>query len=138
MVKNFSLTYLYEPLESFDTFATKRMFGGMAIYVHGRMVLHIAEDEGSLTYRDQKFDFDIWNGLLVVTGREFHESLFADFPQLINHPVLPKWLYLPVSHTDFESVAEGVLEAIRLNDERIGIYPKPKKQRKKKTSKKKA
>jgi hypothetical protein len=36
---------------------------------------------------------------------------------------LKKWLYLPESTEDFESDAQEMVEAIRMNDPRFGVEP---------------
>lgn len=64
--------------------------------------------------------------MLVVTEREHHASLKADFPSLRPHPILPKWLYLPDSAADFERCAERLVARAKSRDPRIGVFPKPK------------
>jgi len=74
--KTFSLIWVFEDLEGDPSFATKRMFGGLAVYYRGKMVYVLTEDPGGREYRGMTFDFDVWNGLLIFTDREFHEFLF--------------------------------------------------------------
>ena len=77
-------------------------------------------------YRGETFSYDIWNGILFPTEYEYQESLISDFKGLEQHPVLKKWLYLPLENEDFEDCAQNCTEAIRANDSRFGIYPKMK------------
>ena len=141
--KVFELVWTFENYEEHPTFYTKRMFGGMASYVHHRMVSLLAENPGDRTYRGVDYGFDVWNGVLYPTDYDQHESLQSDFPSLIQHPVLKKWLYLPLESDDFEDTVHECSLRIRRNDKRFGIYPqnsapKKKKTKKKKVSKKKA
>lgn len=124
--RSFSLTWIFESIEDHPTFGTRRMFGCLAAYTHHKMMLVLAENPGDRTYKRTTFPFDIWNGLLLPTEREFHESLKKTFPNLVNHPVLPKWLYLPMSDESFETTALELAELVRRNDPRVGIVPKAK------------
>jgi len=135
--KIFSLIWIFECLEDQDSFFTKKMFGGLAVYFNGRMVMLLCESPGDTEWRGATYPFEIWNGLLLPTEREFHQSLQKDFPNLVNHPVLPKWLYLPMSDPNFEETALQVANQIEKKDERFGILPKEKSKPKKKQSKKK-
>ena len=65
-----------------------------------------------------------WNGLLVPTEREHQPTLRRDHKNLIIHPVLKKWLYVPESSEDFEESARSLVESILANDPRIGVEPK--------------
>lgn len=98
------------------------MFGCMGCYLHGRLVLVLAA-RGK----------EPWNGLLVPTERRHQPALRRDHKNLIIHPVLKKWLYLPESNKDFEEVARELVEAILANDPRMGVESKatpPKRSRK--------
>ena len=134
--KIFDLTWSFENYEDHPTFYTKRMFGGMASYVHGKMVSLLAESPGDTTYRDKDFGYDIWNGILYPTHYEYQSSLLKDFPMLKQHPVLKKWLYLPLGTKNFENIAHKCALKIKKNDDRFGILPKVKGPKKKKLKKK--
>ncbi len=127
--KTFGLEWLFENIEEHETFAKKRMFGGLAAYLHDRMVMLLAEDPDNCEYRGKTYGFEIWNGVLLPVSREDHVSLQSDFPTLVSHPVLGKWLYLPMSDPDFEAIATELANAILRNDMRFGIYPKLKKKK---------
>ncbi|MEO0405571.1 MAG: hypothetical protein AAF193_11930 [Bacteroidota bacterium] len=122
--KVFELVWAFEAFEHLDGFFTKRMFGGLAAYAHQKMVMMLSESPGEREYRGDVFDFDIWNGILFPTEYEYQESLQKEFPELIQHPVLKKWLYLPLESQNFEDIVEQCSQSIRRNDPRFGIFPK--------------
>lgn len=122
--KVFQLTWTYELLEEYEDFYTKRMFGGLAIYVHGKMMMVLTESPGDREYRGQTYDFDIWHGLLLPTDYEYHDSLLQDFPFLTQHPVLKKWLFLKADIPSFEEKTYRCVDRIEKNDQRFGIFPK--------------
>ena len=62
-----------------------------------------------------------WNGALIPTFREHHESLLKDFRFLKIHPVLGKWLYLSREQSGFQAKAKKILAVIADRDPRIGI-----------------
>ncbi|VVE87008.1 hypothetical protein PBR20603_00933 [Pandoraea bronchicola] len=93
------------------------MFGADAAYVHGMQCLAVIDREAP------------WDGLLVCTSREHHASLMAEMPALRPHPVLGKWLYLPQSEADFESIAQRLTARVLAGDPRIGVAPKPRQPR---------
>jgi hypothetical protein len=105
------LQWLWEPLESDPTFLLRSMFGAKAVYLDGRLVLCFCHGK------------EPWRGLLVCTERENHASLLAELPTLAPHPILPKWLYLPLSLTEFDRVATRLVQLSRQRDRRIGIIP---------------
>lgn len=124
--KQFGLIWAFEAFENMPSFFSKRMFGGLAAYLHDKMVLVLVENPGDKEYRNKKFDFDIWNGVLLPTEREFHQSLKQDYPNLIQHPVLGKWLYLPMDSEEFEESLLKISEFIASKDPRFGVFPKNK------------
>lgn len=70
-----------------------------------------------------------WDGLLIATEHEFHDSIRDDFDYVVQHPVLKKWLYLPEASEDFETVSSKIMEAIRIGDQRFGVEPKERKRK---------
>ena len=53
--------------------------------------------------------------------------------------MLKKWLYLPETYEDFESVANDIVEQVLIDDQRFGVEPKERnsgKRKKTKTSRK--
>ena len=97
------------------------MFGCLAVYLHGRLSLLLSSGE------------EPWNGLLIPTDHQFHDSICQEFQNVIQHPVLKKWLYLPEASEDFESDAQEIVEVIRMNDPRFGVEPKGRVLKRKKT-----
>jgi hypothetical protein len=110
--------WVVEPLMDEPSYLEKPMFGCQACYLHGRLVLALTSG------------VEPWNGLLIPTDYQFHESIRKDFKAVKQHPVLKKWLYLREQQEDFESVAQDIVEAIRMNDQRFGVEPKERKKRK--------
>lgn len=109
--------WLWEPLQERAGFVLRAMFGAKAVYLDGKLVLcFIARGEP-------------WQGVLVATEREHHAALAAEFPALIPHPILPKWLYLADASDSFERTAERLVVLAGRRDPRIGIIPKPRKPR---------
>lgn len=111
------LAWLAEPLESLPTFVTKAWFGGRTLMVNGRHQL-VLMCQG-----------EPWQGVLVCTGHEHHDSLRQQLPSLIQHPVLGKWLYLPESCDSFERDARTLIKLVRHNDPRLGILPSSRKKK---------
>jgi len=70
-----------------------------------------------------------WNGVLIATKHEFHDSIRDNFDGVVQHPVLKKWLYLPEASEDFETVASNIVEAIMMNNQRFGVEPKGRKRK---------
>ena len=111
-------SWLWEPLESEPSFVLRSMFGTKVVYIRGALQLCFSAKE------------EPWRGLLVCTDKLRHERLIQEFPTLSPHPILPKWLYLPESADDFESVAERLVKLVKKRDERIGVVSKIKKAKK--------
>jgi len=110
--KQHPLQWLVEPLTGETSYLEKPMFGCQACYLHGRLTLVLADGD------------EPWNGLLVPTEKDFHDSLIKDFKDVVQHPVLKKWLYVSQSSEDFETIASDIVEAVRMNDLRFGVEPK--------------
>ncbi len=113
-----SLLWVFDPFENDETYLLRKMFGADVAYVHGVQCLAVVDRDAP------------WDGLLVCTAREHHESLMAEMPALRPHPVLGKWLYLPQTDAEFEAVAQHLTARVLAGDPRIGIAPKPRKPRK--------
>ena len=132
----FELSDIFRPLEESDGLIFKHMFGGLAVYSEGLMKFVLTEDEGNFEWKGQIYDFPVWHGLMICTDRAHHQSLMDEFPGIVTHPILPKWLVLPfLDEQAFRKRAKKLIHAALKGDDRIGIVPKAKK---KKTTKKKA
>lgn len=133
-MSQFSLEHFCEPMMEDSSYFSKKMFGGLAIYYNDLMTFVLVETPGDREWRGQKYDFDLWNGVLICTSREHHEGLRSQFPSLTNHPVLGKWQYLPISVPSFEQDFEGLVQNAVDRDPKIGIVPGLKKRSSKKKS----
>ena len=122
-VKKFTSTWIFEPFSQDRTFFQKPMFGCMAAYVRSRMVMVLAEDPGDRKYRGKTYPYDIWNGVMLPTEKDYHASLIKEFGALIPHPVLGKWLYLPAADENFETLVRDLADQIAQGDPRFGIEP---------------
>ncbi|MCZ6623506.1 MAG: hypothetical protein O7B35_04640 [Deltaproteobacteria bacterium] len=107
--------WVVEPLSEEPSYIEKAMFGCKGCYLYGRLVLVLAA-------RGR----EPWNGVLVPTEKKYHKSLRSNDANLVTHPVLKKWLYLPESKEEFEDSGRALVEAILANDPRIGVEPKTK------------
>ena len=87
------LLWVFEPLEDDPRFVLRKLFSFDAAYLDGRLYLAVSGGK------------EPWNGLLVCTSREHHAAIRSQYPQLVSHQVLGKWLYLSQSHPEFESLA---------------------------------
>jgi len=123
--KPFDNEWILEPLAGRATFFTKRMFGGLAAYVHDRQMLVLVEPTKTGRWT--------WHGVLVCTDYAHHTSICDEFPGLKPHDVLQKWLYIDSTHRKFESTMEAVARCMARDDQRFGIVPRsraPKRARK--------
>jgi hypothetical protein len=119
--KPHSLLWTVESLVDEPSYLDRAWFGCRAVYLHGLMVLVLCSGE------------EPWNGLLIPTEKELHQEIRKDFNGVVQHPVLKKWLYLPENSEYYETTVMDLVEAIRLGDQRIGIEPKERKARRKKS-----
>jgi len=114
-MKTFDNEWIFEAFAGRTGFFTKRMFGGLAAYLHERQMLVLVEPTKTGRWK--------WHGVLVCTSHEEHASIRADFPALRPHAVLRKWLYIDSAHEAFEPTMEGVARKMARNDRRFGIVP---------------
>jgi hypothetical protein len=106
------LLWIFEPLEEDPKFFLRKLFSFDAAHLDNRLYLAVAGGK------------EPWNGLLVCTSREHHASILAQFPQLVSHEVLGKWLYISQGHPEFESVAVDIAAMARRRDPRLGVESK--------------
>lgn len=124
-LKPHPLHWAVEPLFALPSYLEKSMFGCRACYCRGKLTLVLASQE----------DTD-WNGVLVATEKGHHQSLMEQVRSLFPHPVLGKWLYLPLDSDDFESDVSKVVALVERGDERIGVLPGVRKRKRKSVAKK--
>jgi len=115
-MKTFDHEWIFDAFAGDPSFFTKRMFGGLAAYVHERQVLVLVEPTKSGRWK--------WHGVLVCTSYEDQPSIRADFPALTPHGILRKWLWVDSRHDAFEETMEGVAKRMAGNDPRFGIVPR--------------
>jgi hypothetical protein len=120
-MKTFDDEWILQAFENHPSFFTKRMFGGLAVYVFGRQMLVLAEPTKTGRWK--------WHGVLVCTDHARHRAIIEEFPHLAPHAVLKKWLYIDSRHAHFEPTLERVAAAIARDDPRFGIHPRPRKER---------
>jgi hypothetical protein len=121
--KEYPLRWIVESIEEERSYFEKTMFGCLAVYLHGRLSLLLSSGE------------EPWSGLLIPTCHQFHDSILQEFGDVVSHPVLKKWLYLPEAVENFETVAGDIVETIRMNDPRFGVEPRERSKRVKKSVK---
>lgn len=102
--------WLVEPLRARDDFSVRRTFGCWSFYLG---------DKNVLLYVPSK-DAD-GEGILVPTSPEHHASLVAEFPNLVRHDLLKKWLCVGASDENFEATATGIVRLILRGDPRVGV-----------------
>ena len=117
---------LVEALARESSFVTRVMFGCLACYAHGRLMLALADGDPP------------WDGVLVATDRAHHGALQAVVPALCVHPVLGKWLYLPAAADAFEPAARLLAELALSDDPRLGVEPSARRRRTGKTPSRRA
>ena len=112
-MKRFEHDWILDAFIEHPTFFTKRMFGGLAAYLFERLMLLLIEPTKSGRWN--------WHGVLVCTDYQHHASIRDEFPALMPHEVLRKWLFIDSTHQDFESTMEAVAKHVANNDPRFGI-----------------
>jgi hypothetical protein len=120
-MKTFDNEWIVHAFDGHSSFFTKRMFGGLAVYLFGRQMMVLVEPTRTGRWT--------WHGVLVCTDHAHQPSIITEFPQLAPHEVLKKWLYIESSNRRFQTTMEGVADAIARDDRRFGIQPRPRKER---------
>ena len=115
-MRAFDNEWILEAFVGRPTFFTRRMFGGLAAYLHERQMLVLVEPTKTGRWK--------WHGVLVCTSHEDQAAIRADFPALRPHRVLRKWLYIDSMHEDFEPTIQAVAKCMARNDRRFGIAPR--------------
>jgi hypothetical protein len=120
-MKKFQHEWIFEAFSEHSTFFTKSMFGGLAAYLFERQMLLLVEPTKSGRWN--------WHGVLICTDYRHHASIQAEFPALLPHGALRKWLFIDSTHEDFESTMDRVAQRVASNDPRFGILPATPKRR---------
>lgn len=113
-----------------DEYRRRAMFGGFGYYLSEKMVLATFESTGNRTYKKKKYPYEIWNGCMFPVEREYQEKALQRFPFLGPHPILPKWLYLPLETENFEDLVSDVMAQVIKPGSYWGSIPKPKSKKK--------
>jgi hypothetical protein len=120
-MKTFDNEWIVQAFEDHPSFFTKRMFGGLAIYLFGRLMMVLVEPTRTGRWK--------WHGVLICTEHAHHAAIIEEFPPLAPHNVLKKWLYVDSRQADFEPTLERVAHAVARDDPRFGIQPHPRKEK---------
>ena len=120
-MKTFDNEWIFQTFEGHPSFFTKRMFGGLAVYLFGRQMMVLVEPTRTGRWK--------WHGVFICTEHLHQPAIIKEFPQLAPHDILKKWLYIDSRHERFESTMERVAEAIARDDHRFGIRPHAKQEK---------
>ena len=115
-MRTFDNEWILRTFEYHHSLFTKKMFGGLAVYLFGRQMMVLVEPTRTGRWK--------WHGVLICTDRVHHSAIVEAFPQLAPHDVLKKWLYIDSRHEEFESTMERVACCMARNDRRFGIEPR--------------
>jgi hypothetical protein len=110
--KEHPFKWIAEPLMEDASYLEHPMFGCLGCYFRGQLVLVLASRKTP------------WNGLLIPTDHQYHDSLRTEFEDLVQHPILKKWLFLPETTEEFEDLAGQIVEYILKDDIRFGVEPR--------------
>jgi hypothetical protein len=111
--RTFDNEWVFQAFEDHPSFFTRRMFGGLAAYLFGRMMMVLVEPTRTGRWK--------WHGVLICTEHELQSAIVGEFPELAPHNVLKKWLYIDSHNDDFGPTMERVSKAIARDDRRFGI-----------------
>ena|SRR5688500_10655716 len=115
-MRSFDNEWILHAFDDHPSFFTKRMFGGLAVYLFGRLMMVLVEPTKTGRWK--------WHGVLICTDRVHHPAIIESFPQLAPHDVLKKWLYIDSRHAEFEPTMERVARCVGRNDRTFGIEPR--------------
>jgi hypothetical protein len=115
-MKKFEHEWIFEAFAEHPTFFAKSMFGGLAAYLFERQMLLLVEPTKSGRWN--------WHGVLVCTDYKHQPSIQAEFPALMPHEILRKWLFIDSAHQDFEPTMAAVAKHVADDDPRFGIVSK--------------
>ena len=125
-MKTFDHEWIFQVFENHPSFLTKRMFGGLAAYLFGRMMMVLVEPTKTGRWK--------WHGVLICTEHAQRPAILEEFPALAPHTILKKWLYIDSRHEEFEPTIEQVANAIARDDQRFGVPTPPRKQNRRVTA----
>lgn len=107
--------WIAEPLLGLEGAMPRHFFGCDSVYVRGRLLLVLSDGE------------EPWNGAMFPVEKCHHAEVLARWPDLAEHPVLPKWLYLSASQECFETLAAELVRELVRGNPLLGVDPPSKK-----------
>lgn len=126
-MKNHLITFAWMEELLPNGYLSKPMFGGRGYYFAEKLILVVFASPGERSYKKMSFPFDLWNGAMFPVEKPHQAKVLKRFPFLTPHPVLQKWLYLPLDTEDFEELATQILLAIKKPQSTFGTIPAKKK-----------
>jgi hypothetical protein len=120
---SFNSGHFFEDLSDHESFYFKKFFRGLSIYMHGKLVVCLCDGPDDKSFRGKKYKIDIWDGCLIPTNREHHSALLKLIKGTMIHPVIEKWLYLPMKSEHFEDSMIQIAELIKRKNVLIGVEP---------------
>jgi hypothetical protein len=118
--------WLAQPLLRIEGAMPRHFFGCDSVYARGMLLLVLSDGE------------EPWNGAFFPVERVNHAAVLAQWPELVEHPVLAKWLYLSAQSEHFETLGAELVEEIARGNPLFGVIPKAKHKRKAKAGKTRA
>jgi hypothetical protein len=124
LLEQFEQGSLFDRFLDEPDFFCKKMFGGLACYYRGLMVACLMEgDYDDNVWKKRRYAFPLWRGILIPTDFVHQNSLLKDLKGAHQHPVLKKWLYLPLEADDYDETARQMMVLLAKADPRLGIVP---------------
>lgn len=120
----------FKSLQTLPSIKIKKMFGGLSIYKAQRLLLFLCQSNEDYLWKGKKYDFPLWNGLLIATDRKNHSELQKLFPKSFPHPVLGKWLMIRRGDAKFNSSCKTLVQLIQLKSSLVGVTAKKRKKSK--------
>jgi hypothetical protein len=112
--------WLAQPLLRIEGAMPRHFFGCDSVYARGKLLLVLSDGE------------EPWDGAMFPVEHARHAEVLAQWPDLVEHPALPKWLYLSASKECFESLGTELVAEIARGNPLFGVIPPAKRSRAKK------
>ena len=132
-LENYNCGHFFEEFQDEDSFYCNKFFGGLSIYIFGKMVAFLSERPGQREWRHKKYSWDIWDGCLIPTVYHSQPQLLKKLKGSSVHPVIEKWIYLPRSLSSFENSMQKLVSLIGQKSNLVGVVPEIKLRKKTKT-----
>ena len=79
-MRTFDNEWIFQVFEDHPSFFTKRMFGGLAVYLFGRQMMLLVEPTKTGRWK--------WHGVLICTEHAHQPAIIEEFAQLAPHAIL--------------------------------------------------